>query len=601
MKNLLFLSILAIRVACAQWASYPSLNQVLDSKLTFTTGSGAPTSSCTPGKDVYTDLTGGGSVYWCGPSGWARLSSITISGSPASGNLAKFSGASSITNGDLSGDVTTSGTLAATVGKVNGVAYGASPSTNTVPVVTGTNTVTYEPVPNGALANSSVTVPPGPGLSGGGSVALGGTATALSVIQAINAQTGTSYPFVSGDQTKLVTFSNSAAVAASLSQATGSFGATWWVDVKNKGAGTVTITPTTSTIDGASTLVLTTGQGAHIVSDGTNYQTGGSIGGGGTLAASTGINIATGGGKSTIAVDTAVIPTHVAIQSGSDKLCPSSSGSGSTYTCSMTPTLTAYAVGMVINWIPDVNGTGGATTFNADRLGGKPIKESNGTADPTSSDIVAGQLYGIWYDGTSFRLPPPGAIPPTLDTTFALVDNFCAWTTGAGASLGTGSTGLQSILPWQIQSFGSTIAWGSLSTGCGLSIATDSTANDFVQFTQGVGASSRSQPMPYIIPTVGNYDLTMVLSVWTLSACRGGTCSSASTGVTPVANKLYTLRLFSTKNGTVQASVNGSSPVSVSTNLISTISGVGFGLYPTASVAATAKIYRFKSIVQLGQ
>lgn len=40
---------------------------------------------------------------------------ITTTGSPASGNIAKFSGASSITNGDLSGDVTTSGTLAATI------------------------------------------------------------------------------------------------------------------------------------------------------------------------------------------------------------------------------------------------------------------------------------------------------------------------------------------------------------------------------------------------------------------------------------------------------------------------------------------------------
>lgn len=41
---------------------------------------------------------------------------VTTTGSPASGNLAKFSGATSITNGDLSGDVTTSGTLATTIG-----------------------------------------------------------------------------------------------------------------------------------------------------------------------------------------------------------------------------------------------------------------------------------------------------------------------------------------------------------------------------------------------------------------------------------------------------------------------------------------------------
>jgi hypothetical protein len=40
---------------------------------------------------------------------------VTTTGSPASGNLAKFSGATSVTSGDLSGDVTTSGTLAATI------------------------------------------------------------------------------------------------------------------------------------------------------------------------------------------------------------------------------------------------------------------------------------------------------------------------------------------------------------------------------------------------------------------------------------------------------------------------------------------------------
>jgi len=46
---------------------------------------------------------------------------VTVTGSPASGNLTAFSGATSITNGDLSGDVTTSGTLATTVLKLRGL------------------------------------------------------------------------------------------------------------------------------------------------------------------------------------------------------------------------------------------------------------------------------------------------------------------------------------------------------------------------------------------------------------------------------------------------------------------------------------------------
>lgn len=40
---------------------------------------------------------------------------VTTTGAPANGNLTKFSGATSVTNGDLSGDVTTSGTLATTL------------------------------------------------------------------------------------------------------------------------------------------------------------------------------------------------------------------------------------------------------------------------------------------------------------------------------------------------------------------------------------------------------------------------------------------------------------------------------------------------------
>jgi hypothetical protein len=97
-----------------------------------------------------------------GPSGQALLSQGTTS-DPAFQTI--------------SGDATITGTGVVTVAKVDGVAYPASPSTNTVPVVTSTNQVTYEAVPNAALANSSVNVDTGTGLTGGGNVALGGTIT----------------------------------------------------------------------------------------------------------------------------------------------------------------------------------------------------------------------------------------------------------------------------------------------------------------------------------------------------------------------------------------------------------------------------------------
>ena len=50
-----------------------------------------------------------------GSGGGGGSGTVTTTGTPSSGNLTKFSGLTSITNGDLSGDVTTSGTLAVTI------------------------------------------------------------------------------------------------------------------------------------------------------------------------------------------------------------------------------------------------------------------------------------------------------------------------------------------------------------------------------------------------------------------------------------------------------------------------------------------------------
>lgn len=98
----------------------------------------------------------------------------------------------------------------------------------------------------------------------------GGLTTAL-----IRATTSTSEALVNSDHGKFVTFSNTSAVAVTLPQAGSSSGAVcparWCVYVQNKNSGVVTITPTTSTINGAATLTLGKNQGGLIVSDGTNY------------------------------------------------------------------------------------------------------------------------------------------------------------------------------------------------------------------------------------------------------------------------------------------------------------------------------------------
>src|SRR6516165_4015744 len=101
-----------------------------------------------------------------------------------------------------------------------------------------------------------------------------------------NLRAGTTYTIANADCGTLNNFSNAASIAVTLPQAGsgGNFANGWYNDVCSIGAGTATITPTTSTIGGVATLVLTTNKCARIVSDGTNYQvvTYGGGGGGGT-------------------------------------------------------------------------------------------------------------------------------------------------------------------------------------------------------------------------------------------------------------------------------------------------------------------------------
>jgi len=109
-----------------------------------TTSVTAPASNKCLEMDSSGTLVIAGTNAACGAGGGGGTVSTT--GSPVSGNLTQFSGATTITTGNLAGDVTTSGTLTTTVAKVNGVAYPAAPSLRMTPVVTAANTVTYQTV-----------------------------------------------------------------------------------------------------------------------------------------------------------------------------------------------------------------------------------------------------------------------------------------------------------------------------------------------------------------------------------------------------------------------------------------------------------------------
>ena len=118
-----------------------------------------------------------------------------------------------------------------------------------------------------AGTGSVTSVATGAGLTGGPITSTG----TISATEVTNAQTGTTYTVLVTDNQGIVTLNNSGSIAVTLPQATGSFGAGWATTICDIGAGTATITPTTSTIGGASTYVLTQASCVSPVSDGSNY------------------------------------------------------------------------------------------------------------------------------------------------------------------------------------------------------------------------------------------------------------------------------------------------------------------------------------------
>lgn len=123
----------------------------------------------------------------------------------------------------------------------------------------------------GGGSGTVTSVAAGCGISTGGSPIT--TTGTVSANAAINAQSGTTYTVLSADCGQLVSFTNASAVAVTLPQATGSFTTGFYSTFINLGAGLVTITPTTSTIDGLASLTLAQFQSVDVVSNGTNYIT----------------------------------------------------------------------------------------------------------------------------------------------------------------------------------------------------------------------------------------------------------------------------------------------------------------------------------------
>lgn len=201
--------------------------------------------------------------------------------------------------GALTGDITKSAGSGATTLKNTGPgATGPIGSTTVVPVVTIDAQGRVTALGNATIAATLSSLTPGGGLVSGVTASCTQTAITttgtLSEARCINAQTGATYAIVDGDRGKLVTGSNAAAQAYSIAQAgaASAFANGWSTTILNKGVGTLTITPTTSTINGAATYLLFAGQSVTISSDGSNYQIDPGTTGGVTISSQTGANYA---------------------------------------------------------------------------------------------------------------------------------------------------------------------------------------------------------------------------------------------------------------------------------------------------------------------
>jgi len=73
-----------------------------------------------------------------------------------------------------------------------------------------------------------------------------------------------------------------------------------------------------------------------------------------------------------------------------------------TITATVSPALTAYAVGQMFAFVAAATNTG-AVTINISSLGAKSIKK-NGSANLIAADLTLNYLYVIIYDGTNFQL-----------------------------------------------------------------------------------------------------------------------------------------------------------------------------------------------------
>lgn len=595
-----------------------------------------------------------GNILLSGLGGQLTLSQLNTSGTPSATTPLFGTGVwraiaaadlpgtiTSNTSGNAATATTLAGVLSATLGGLgaNASAFSGVIKMNgagVASVVTGTST-------NCVLVD-------------GTSAACGsGSASFLS-----NLQTGTTYTIQSTDCGKVITHSNAASIAVTLPQAGVSFPDGCLIGYKNTGAGDITITPTTSTISGTTSITLSTGEFADITSNGTNYEARGN-------RSTQGVGIIETKSRTGVsrAVDSTAYPNFPTLQAGLE-IFVATAGTSTAYTGSTSPVPVTppWVTGSRIHFKPHTNC--GVTPTLAINSGTAIVLRRADASAIQAADCVSGVTYDADYDSTipawklqgvpaaagggsgtvtSVSVVPPWLSVATATTTPAIsADEFNLYeTTGfvllcgqRADNMGPGTTFGEHGM-YMTANTGSATGQARSNTGpCQLQLDTGATTNDRVGisqhfqgdqlfFTLGTApwhygalvylvaltnetfqiGLSHAQGGATGVCTLTSADCVALVynssigANWLLRACISSTCGDTDTGVAAALATLTWLDLSSVTSGTVRASVNGSSVVTRSGPSVTRGPAWVFDTLTSASKQGFVRAYRYKGAKRL--